>query len=191
MGLFTKLFGKSPRISVLEVFATYPRRKLSVAETRIESGISKRESYLLLRMLEREGLIVKTSKKGDIESYKLNDNDLRSRMLSWLIPIINLGELEAQMKFQDGIPNSELLPESFLNPFNPTVIARPQPHLILSSYPKIKEEVKFREAAFPRSITINNRSVPNLQIVTISKPRGGTEWKRVITSSVASPAASA
>lgn len=115
MGLLSRLFGKTPRISVLEVLAEKPNHPFTVAQIRDYSRISKRESYLILRRLASEGLVVKTNDLDQNESYRLNSNDLRSKILVELLPLINLGELESQIKFEKQIPDSELLPESILS----------------------------------------------------------------------------
>lgn len=114
MGLFTRLFGNTPRIAVLEVFAELPDSILTVSQLRKYAGVSKRESYLILRKLASDGLVTKVSKKKESESYKLNPNDLRARSLVDLISLINLGELESQMKYDMGQPDKEILKGGFL-----------------------------------------------------------------------------
>ena len=123
MGLFTRLFGKVPRIAVLEVFAELPDSILTVSQVRKYAGVSKRESYLILRKLASDGLVAKVTKRDEDESYKLNQNDLRARLLVDLIPLINLGELESQIKHDMRLPDTEVLKGGFLQ--QPQVKERP------------------------------------------------------------------
>ncbi len=186
MGLLSRLFGKTPRISVLEVLAEKPESLFSVSQIRKYSEISKRESYLVLRRLASEGLVIRTNKNSENESYKLNTNDLRSSVLVELLPLVNIGELEAQMKLERGLPHSELLPESIMN----HKVWRAKPiELHISIYPTVNAA-----STIIRQLMEQNQKSTTLSewsVVSRNISEGGESWKAKKQPITASPVASA
>ncbi len=112
MGTFTNLFGKSPRVVVVEAFAENPDEDLSVPEIVRISGVSKRAAYIHVRHLLDEGIIKKHRKSGKCWYYKFNENDPRGEALAYLDSALALGFLEQQIKRDEGIS-----PDAPLSPF--------------------------------------------------------------------------
>jgi len=103
MGTFTNLFGKSPRVAVVEAFAENPEVDLSVPEIVRISGVSRRAVYIHVRHLLNEGIIKKNRKSGKCWYYIFNENDPRGEALTYLDSALALGFLEQQIKRDEGI----------------------------------------------------------------------------------------
>jgi hypothetical protein len=104
-----------PRVAVLEVFVENPDSPLSAPEVEDSSGVSRRAAYYIINDLVKEGLLVKIPKKGITQLYALNSNDVRSSPLVYIEKLLTIGRLEAEMKREEGLDQSELLEESILS----------------------------------------------------------------------------
>ena len=83
MGSFTKTFGGSARVRIIDVFAENPEDDLSAPRIMEMTGISRRNVYLVLEALMTEGILVKGRRIGKCDHYLLNPSDLRSRNLGY------------------------------------------------------------------------------------------------------------
>ncbi len=109
MGVYSDIFGKVPRVLLLEMFAENPDDELTASDIIEETGISKRETYLLLEKFVKEGLIV--SKDGRPKKYRLNKNDLRAKVLENTESLLIMGKIEAELKIDEHIKLSDPYPE--------------------------------------------------------------------------------
>lgn len=120
MGAFSGLFGNNARVRVVEAFAENHDEALSARDIIDIAEVSRREAYLVLRKLAREGIIVPASVgRSKVRFYKLNPADIRGRMLHPLEELFTLGALESEMKRSDGIEQSMQLPGGFLTKYDP------------------------------------------------------------------------
>jgi hypothetical protein len=111
MGLFKDLFGKSPRVAVVEAFSENPSYDLSVPDIIKMSGICKRSIYTHIRKLINEGILIKTDKKeGKCLYYKFNPIDPRGEALIFLENVLKMGTIEKELKISEGIPLTMPLP---------------------------------------------------------------------------------
>lgn len=116
MGAFVDLFGKIPKVAVLEAFAESLDDSLSAPEVEEATGISRRAAYLIIRRYVREGVLVADdTTRGRAQQYRLNPADVRGRSLGLLDHLLTLGSLESQLKVQAGIAPGEALPSSILS----------------------------------------------------------------------------
>lgn len=117
MGNLVNLFGKSPRVAILEAFAEDPGIEFSAPEIARETGISRRGAYIHMRKLLREGVIVPSRKEGKGWYYRLNQNDRRAEVLPYLESVVTLGRIERAIKVDEGIPLDAPLPRGVPSPF--------------------------------------------------------------------------
>jgi DNA-binding transcriptional ArsR family regulator len=110
MGSLVSLFGKSPRVAILEAFAEDPDLEFSAPEIARETEVSRRGVYMHLRKLLREGVIVPSRKVGKGWYYRLNENDRRAKILPFLDSVVTLGRIESAIKADEGIPADAPLP---------------------------------------------------------------------------------
>lgn len=68
----TYLFGHSPRVELLEVLATYSEDDVTIPFLAEHSRMSIATAYKYMERLEREGLVIRTTKKGATQYYTLN-----------------------------------------------------------------------------------------------------------------------
>jgi DNA-binding transcriptional ArsR family regulator len=111
------LFGKSPRVAILEAFAEDPDIEFSAPEIARETGVSRRGTYIHIRKLLREGVIVPSRKEGKGWYYRLNQNDRRAEILPYLESVVTLGRIERAIKVDEGIPLDAPLPRDVPSPF--------------------------------------------------------------------------
>lgn len=117
VGAFVSLFGRIPRLAVLEAFAENPDDSLSAPEIEDITGVSRRAAYLIIRHYLSVGVLVRdATAEGRADKYQLNSNDVRGRSLELLDRLITLGTLESVMKRESGISQSEPLPGGLLSP---------------------------------------------------------------------------
>jgi len=110
MGSFTNLFGKSPRVVVVEAFAENPESELSVPEIQRISGKNKRSLYAHIEKLLHEGIIIKKRKEGKCQFFGFNPEDPRGEALIFLESMLVKGNLEQQIKKDEGIPFDKPFP---------------------------------------------------------------------------------
>ena len=102
MGAFSEIFGKVPRVLILEMFSEEPDDELTVKDIIEQTGISKRGAYLIIRKFLNEGLLVESGIRP--KKYMLNYNDLRARTLINAEPLLIMGKLEYELKVDKNIP---------------------------------------------------------------------------------------
>ncbi len=105
MGAYSDIFGNVPKVLLLEMFAENPEDELTASDIIEETGISKRETYLLLEKFVKEGLIV--VKNGRPKRYQLNRNDLRANVLENAESLLIMGKIEAELKIDKHIKLSD------------------------------------------------------------------------------------
>jgi len=110
MGSLVDLFGKSPRVAILEAFAEDPDIEFSAPEIARETGVSRRGVYIHLRKLLREGVLIPSQKVGKGWYYRLNRNDRRGEILPLLDSVVTLGRIERSIKVDEGISLDAPLP---------------------------------------------------------------------------------
>ena len=79
MGAFTDIFGKVPRVAILEILAENSDDELTIREIIDETEVSKRGVYLIIRDFIKNGLVLESGKRP--KKYRLNKNDLRALTL--------------------------------------------------------------------------------------------------------------
>jgi len=81
------------------------------------SGVSRRGAYLILQRYIDDGILLRfpaePGKKG--VRYGLNPNDVRAKTLKALEPLLAIGQLESEIKRDEGLPQTEMLGISILN----------------------------------------------------------------------------
>ncbi len=102
MGAFSDIFGKVPKVLILEMFAENPDDELTVKDVIDQTGVSKRGAYLIIKKFKDTGLLTKIP--GRPEKYMLNHNDLRALTLIKAEPLLIMGKLEYEIKMDDNIP---------------------------------------------------------------------------------------
>lgn len=102
MGAFSEIFGKVPRVLILEMFSEEPDEELTVKDIIDQTGISKRGAYLIIKKFVNEGLLVESGNRP--KKYMLNYNDLRARTLINAEPLLIMGKLEYELKVDENIP---------------------------------------------------------------------------------------
>ena len=121
MGAFNDLFAPRnrdiPQISVLETVAHYAGTPLTAREIIEMSEVSRRAVYQILERYVDDGVLVELPPEagGRGRRFGLNPNDVRARLLRVLEPLLAIGQLESELKREDGIPQKEVLPMSILN----------------------------------------------------------------------------
>lgn len=105
MGAFSDIFGKVPKVLLLEMFAENPDDELTASDVIYQTEISKRAVYYLLQKYVDEGLII--SIKGRPNKFRLNYNDLRALALKQMEPVMIMGKLEAELKIDQNISLEE------------------------------------------------------------------------------------
>ncbi len=109
MGAFSDIFGKVPGVLLMEMFTENADDELTANDIIEQTGISKRETYLLLKKFVKEGLIVVKNIRP--KRYKLNKNDLRSSVLENAESLLIIGKIEAELKIDDRIKLSDPYPK--------------------------------------------------------------------------------
>ncbi len=102
MGAFSEIFGKVPRVLILEMFSEEPDEELTVKDIIDQTGISKRGAYLIIKKFVNEGLLIESGTRP--KKYMLNYNDLRARTLINAEPLLIMGKLEYELKIDENIP---------------------------------------------------------------------------------------
>ncbi len=102
MGAFSEIFGKVPKVLILEMFSEEPDEELTVRDVIDQTGISKRGAYLIIKKFVNEGLLVESGTRP--KKYMLNYNDLRARTLINAEPLLIMGKLEYELKVDENIP---------------------------------------------------------------------------------------
>jgi DNA-binding IclR family transcriptional regulator len=98
MGAFSEIFGKVPRVLILEMFSEEPDEELTVKDIIDQTGISKRGAYLIIKKFVNEGLLVESGNRP--KKYMLNHNDLRARTLINAESSLIMGKLEYELKVE-------------------------------------------------------------------------------------------
>ncbi len=112
MGAFSDIFGNVPKVLILETLAENSDDNLTIRDIIEETSVSRREVYLLIRRLVKDGLVLESGNRP--KKYKLNANDLRAITLIRAEPLLIMGKLEYELKIDDNIPVNEPYPESYL-----------------------------------------------------------------------------
>lgn len=124
MGAFTRLFGKSPRVVLVEAFAENPDDELSVPEIVALTDVSRRAAYMHIQTLVKEGILIKSGKKGKCQYYRFNEVDPRGEALVFLENILILGDLESRIKRDEGIAPE--MPFPYPRRFDPGLVYGPK-----------------------------------------------------------------
>lgn len=114
MGSFSSIFGKLPKVLVLEAFAEDPEEQYSAPEIMRITGISRRAAYLIIQHFLKEGLLNFSERKRGTKYYRLNPSDLRAVILTRLEPILTMGGIEKDLKIEEQIPLTEKYPNSYI-----------------------------------------------------------------------------
>jgi hypothetical protein len=118
VGVLVGLFGagnrRLPRVAVLEAFVENPDIELSAPEVEKIADVSRRAAYYIIKGFAEEGILVRKTKVGKTQLYALNQNDVRTDPLVYLERLLTIGRLEAEMKREEGIDQSDMLDESIL-----------------------------------------------------------------------------
>jgi predicted transcriptional regulator len=110
MGTFVKLFGRSPRVAIIEAFSENPDSDLSVPEVVRISGISRRAVYMHVRKMLKEGILIKTKKVGKGLYFKFNSEDPRGEALAYLESVLTLGSIEHNIRRDENTPAGAHIP---------------------------------------------------------------------------------
>ncbi len=134
MGAFSDIFGKVPKVLILETLAENSDDELAIRDIIDETGVSKRGVYLIIRNFMKEGLVLESGKRP--KKYKLNKKDLRAITLIRTEPLLIMGKLEYELKLDKNIPLNEVYPESYLYDINTEYY---QPAKIKTSNPFVQD----------------------------------------------------
>ena len=121
MGAFNDLFAPRnkdiPQISVLETVVHYAGTPLTAREIIEMSEVSRRAVYQILVRYVEDGVLVELPPEegGRGKRFGLNPNDVRARLLRILEPLLAIGQLESELKREEGRPQKDSLPMSILN----------------------------------------------------------------------------
>jgi hypothetical protein len=105
MGAFSDIFGKVPKVLILEMFAENPNDELTIRDIIDQTEVSKRGAYLIVKKFEKTGILIELP--GKPKKYILNHNDLRAKTLINAEPLLILGKLEYELKLDDNIALSK------------------------------------------------------------------------------------
>ena len=114
MGAFSNLFAtgdrKIPRIAVIEIFAEHPDTPLTAPEVERMSEVSRRAVYMIIKDFVEEGILVQMPPEKPARStrYALNPHDLRAETLKRMEVLLTIGQLEAEIKRDEGVPQGEM-----------------------------------------------------------------------------------
>ena len=129
MGSFSNIFGKVPKVLVLEAFAEDPDEHFTAPEIMRITGISRRAAYLIIKKFVEEGLLIVVEDHKRPASYALNNSDLRAVVLKRVEPLLVIGRLESELKIEEGIPLTRIYPSGYLN----ELISRPLPNFSIDT----------------------------------------------------------
>ena len=115
MSTFTEFFGRSPRVAILEAFSENPDEDLSVPEIITITGISRRAVYMHINKMIKEGLLINSNKIGKCKYFKFNENDPRGEALVYLESVLTLGNIERNIRIDEGIPLDVPFPYIYRN----------------------------------------------------------------------------
>ncbi len=100
---FTEVFGRSPRVRLLEFLADHIDFDYTVSQLREFTGISRPTIYNLLKELGKEGMVAPTRVVGDSPFFKLNmDNQKVIAMLTADFERINKRLLAGEFEENHG-----------------------------------------------------------------------------------------
>ncbi len=136
MGAFSEIFGKVPKVLILETLTENSDDELTIREIIDETNVSKRGTYLIIEKLVKEGLVIENGTRP--KRYTLNKNDLRALTLINAEPLLIQGKLEYELKIDDNIP----LTDPYMD--NNSIKLYDDEHIqdeTLKSYPIGKNEV--------------------------------------------------
>jgi sugar-specific transcriptional regulator TrmB len=114
MGAFTDIFGKVPRVAILEILAENSDEELTVKDIIDETEVSKREAYSIIRDFIKIGLVLESGKRP--KRYGLNKNDVRAQTLIKAEPLLIMGKLEFELKLDDKLLHFQKKQESTTPP---------------------------------------------------------------------------
>ena len=121
MGAFNDLFAPKnrdiPQISVLETIVHYANTPLTAAEIIEMSEVSRRGVYTILQRYVDDGVVIEMPPEEGTRAkrFALNPNDVRAKTLKALEPLLAIGQLESEIKRDEGLPQTEMLGISILN----------------------------------------------------------------------------
>jgi hypothetical protein len=110
MGTLVKLFGKSPRVRIVEAFSENPEEEFSAPEIELITGVARRSAYTHMEKLTSDGLIIKTKKVGKCNYYMLNKADTRGKYLPMFESIFTMGNIENAIKRDIGLTHRDPFP---------------------------------------------------------------------------------
>ncbi len=113
MGAFSEIFGKVPKVLILETLTENSDDELTIREIIDETNVSKRGTYLIIEKLVKEGLVIENGTRP--KKYTLNKNDLRALTLIGAEPLLIQGKLEYELKVDDNIPLTELYKDPYID----------------------------------------------------------------------------
>lgn len=128
MGALTDVLGLDPRVRVLEVFAQNPEERLTARDVIEMGGPSRRSAYQVLKLLTEEGILIQSADPArKVMVFRLNHNDVRAHALEMVSSLFALGGLEANLKSERGVEQSEpleggILSDSIIFLRKPTVL---------------------------------------------------------------------
>jgi len=105
MGAFSDIFGNVPKVLILETLAENSDDDLAIRDIIEETSVSRREVYLVIRSLVKDGLVLESGRRP--KKYKLNASDLRAITIIRAEPLLIMGKLEYELKIDDNIPANE------------------------------------------------------------------------------------
>lgn len=96
--LLVKMFGRSPKLRILDIFMDNPHFEFSKSELVKELGMSKRTLYKNFKDLEDLGIIKASRRVGRAVMYRLNLEHPLVRRLNEIINEVSLEIAEREMK---------------------------------------------------------------------------------------------
>jgi biotin operon repressor len=188
LGAFLELFSSGhrrlPRVAVIEAFVENSDSSLSAPEVEKSAGVSRRATYYIIKDLVREGILVKKPKKDGAQLYALNPNDVRSGPLVYVERLLTIGRLEAEMKREEGLDQSELLDVSVLSK-----LRSPPRRMVPTGFRTVSPEIIFAriqeqpQPQFTRIVSGDQMQVPSLAAnprwfeASTGLASGGSAWQ--------------
>lgn len=166
MGAFSDIFGKVPKVKVLETFAENPNDALSAPEVSRATGVTKKAVYMIVRKYVSDGILTKENKDG-VEVYRLNKNDLRAYTLIKIEPLMIIGKLEFGLKSDENILQSDMYPDSYLKSLFSPQIKR---NLPIKPVEDFQQNLEYPFSGTYSSIPISPNLTPKQPIINEHQP---------------------
>ncbi len=93
--IFLDIFGDTPLLRVIEFFLTYPQFDYTKSYVAKEAGISRITMEKIWSELIKKDIIIKARNIGNAQTYKLNREDPRVRVLMKTVLELSRGYLES------------------------------------------------------------------------------------------------